>query len=105
MNKFHAKKAEFNGITFDSKHERDRYVELMLMQKAGAIQGLKTQVEYPLIDKSQYGRKIVYRADFTYILDGKLVVEDTKSPVTKTPLYRLKKRLLAERYGIVIKET
>lgn len=105
MNKYHARKAEFNGIAFDSKHERDRYVELMLMQKAGVIQDLQTQVEYPLIDKSQYGRKIVYRADFTYILDGKLVVEDTKSPVTKTSTYRLKKRLLAERYGIVIKET
>lgn len=103
--KYHSKKTTVDGITFDSKKESQRYLELKLMQKAGAIQDLKTQVEYPLIDKSQYGRKIVYRADFTYILDGKLVVEDTKSPATKTPLYCLKKRLLAERYGIVIKET
>jgi len=105
MNKYKAKKAKFNGITFDSKHERDRYIELVLLEKAKAIQDLKTQVAFPLIAKSKYGREIVYKADFTYYCDGKLVVEDTKSPATKTPLYRLKKRLLAERYGIVIKET
>ena len=103
--KYHNKKAEFNGIVFDSKHERDRYVELVLMEKAKVIQDLKTQVAFPLIAKSKYGREIKYIADFTYYEDGKLVVEDTKSPATKTPLYRLKKRLLAERYGYVIKET
>lgn len=105
MNKFRAKKAEFNGIKFDSKHERDRYVELLLMEKAKVIQDLKTQVAFPLIPKSKYGREIKYVADFTYYENGKLVVEDTKSPVTKTPVYRLKKRLLAEIFGIEIKET
>ena len=105
MNKYNAKKTQFNGITFDSKHEKDRYVELTLMEKAKAIQDLKTQVAFPLIPKSKYGREIKYVADFTYYEDGKLIVEDTKSPVTKTALYRLKKRLLAEKYGIVIKET
>lgn len=105
MNKYNAKKATFNGITFDSKHERDRYVELVLMEKAKLIQDLKTQVRFPLIPKSKYGREIVYVADFVYYEDGKMVVEDTKSPATKTPVYRLKKRLLAEQRGIVIKET
>lgn len=104
-NKYHAKKTTFEGLTFDSIHERDRYVELLLMERAKAIQDLKTQVAFPLIPKTKYGREIVYRADFTYYEDGKLVVEDTKSPATKTPLYRLKKRLLAEKYGLVIKET
>jgi len=105
MNKYHAKKTEFNGIKFDSKHERDRYVELLLMEKAQAIQDLKTQVRFPLIPKSKYGREIYYVADFTYYEDGKLVIEDTKSPITKTPVYRLKKRLVAEKYNIIIKET
>ena len=89
---------------FDSKKEADRFVELTLMEKAKAIQDLKTQVSFPLIPKSQYGREIVYVADFTYYEDGNLVVEDVKSPVTKTPLYRLKKRLLAEKYNIKIRE-
>ena len=105
VNKYHAKKSTFNGITFDSKHERDRYVELALMEKAKAIQDLKCQVSFPLVPKSKYGREIKYVADFTYYEDGRLVVEDTKSPATKTPVYRLKKRLMAEKYNIVIKET
>lgn len=104
-NKYRAKKAVFNGITFDSKHERDRYVELTLMEKAKLIQDLKCQVSFPLIKKSSYGREIKYIADFVYYEDGKLVVEDTKSPATKTPVYRLKKRLMAEIYNIEIKET
>lgn len=104
MNKYHASKAEFNGIKFDSKHERDRYVELLLMERGNYIQDLKTQVRFPLIAKSKYGREIVYVCDFAYYENGKLVVEDAKSPVTKTPLYRLKKRLMAEKYDIVIKE-
>lgn len=83
----------------------NRYVELTLLEKAKAIQDLKTQVSFPLIPKSKYGREIKYVADFTYYEDGKLVVEDTKSLATKTPVYRLKKRLMAEKYNIVIKET
>ena len=83
----------------------NRYVELTLLEKAKAIQDLKTQVSFPLIPKTKYGREIKYVADFAYYEDGKLVVEDTKSPATKTPVYRLKKRLMAEKYNIVIKET
>ncbi len=105
MNKYSAKRTTFNNIGFDSKKEKDRYVELVLMERAKAIQDLKVHVRFPLIAKSKYGREIVYEADFTYYEDGKLVVEDVKSPVTKTPLYRLKKRLMAEKYNIVIKET
>ena len=75
------------------------------MEKGKYIQDLKTQVTFPLLPKSQYGREIKYIADFTYYEDGKLVVEDVKSPVTKTPLYRLKKRLMGELYGIKVKET
>ena len=105
MNKYHAKKTAFNGIKFDSKHERDRYVELTLMEKAKAIQDLKCQVSFPLIKKSSHGREIKYIADFVYYENGKMVVEDTKSPATKTPVYRLKKRLMAEIYDIEIKET
>ena len=106
VNKYHAKKVTFNGIKFDSKHEMERYVELTLMEKAKAIQDLKTQVAFPLIPKSKYGREIKYVCDFTYYENGKLVVEDAKSSITKANrVYKLKKRLLAEKYDIVIKET
>ena len=102
--KYKNKKTVYDGITFDSKKEAKRYNELKMMERAKAITDLKWQVPFTLIDKSKYGRKIKYLADFTYYENGLLVVEDVKSSVTKTQLYRLKKRLLAERYGIEIKE-
>lgn len=103
MSKYHAKKTVVGDKTFDSRKEANRFVELTLMEKAKAIQDLKTQVRFPLIAKSKYGREIVYIADFTYYENGNLIVEDTKG--YRTDVYKLKKRLLAERYGIVIKET
>lgn len=32
------------------------------------------------------------------------VVEDCKSEITKTPVYKIKKKLILQRYGITIKE-
>ena len=104
--KYRSIKATVDGITFDSKKEAKRYQELKLLQRANKIENLRLQVPYVLIDKSKYGRQIKYIADFVYY-DKELkqeVVEDTKSEATKTPVYRLKKRLLVERYGIEIKE-
>lgn len=104
MNKYKAIKTMIDGITFDSKHEAKRYQELKLMERAKVIKNLQWQVPYVLIDKSKYGREIKYIADFVYEENGEIVVEDTKSKATRTPLYKLKKRLLAERYNIQIKE-
>lgn len=103
--KYHSKKTMVGDKIFDSKKEADRFVELTLLEKAKKIQDLKTQVSFPLIPKSKWGREIRYIADFTYYEDGKLVVEDTKSPVTRTPVYRLKKRLFEERYQMKLKES
>lgn len=89
---------------FDSKLEYCRWCELKLLLRARKITDLKRQVKFVLIDKSEHGCEISYIADFTYTQDGKFVVEDTKSSATKTSLYNIKKRLLAERYGIKIKE-
>ena len=90
--------------TFDSKLEYNRFCQLKWLEKAGLIKDLKTQVKFVLIDKSVHGREISYIADFTYKKGDKLIVEDTKSNATKTRLYTLKKRLMAERYGIIITE-
>ena len=102
-NKYHSQKTIIDGIKFDSKKEAKRYIELKLMERARAISDLQTQVRFPIIKKSQYGKEIVYIADFTYIEDGKLVVEDTKG--FKTDVYLLKRRLMQEVHGITIKET
>lgn len=89
-----------SGERFDSKKEYARWCELKLMEQGGLIEDLQRQVPFVLIDKSKYGRAITYVADFYYLDCGKRVVEDVKSEYTKTlPVYRLKKRLFAERYG------
>lgn len=102
--KYHAQRVETEDGKFDSKLEFRRWRELKLLERAGVITELKRQVKIPLIPQSKYGREIAYVADFSYREDGKVVIEDTKSEATKTPLYRLKKRLVAEKYGIEIKE-
>ena len=93
---------------FDSQLERGRYNELLLLERAGKISELRRQVKYELIP-NQYKdgkclyRKVTYVADFTYIEDGALVVEDSKG--FKTPEYIIKKKLMYMIHGIIIKET
>lgn len=91
-----------NGIRFDSKREAKRYQELCLLEKAGGIAKLELQPRFPLVVN---GEKITsYRADFRYldVRSGEIVVEDAKG--VKTPVYRLKKKLVRAIYGIDIQE-
>lgn len=103
-NKYRAVKTVVDGIVFDSRAEANRYSELRILERCGAITDLTRQRKYILVPKSAYGRALYYVADFTYTQDGETVVEDVKSKATVTPLYKLKKRLMAEIYGIVIRE-
>ena len=100
--KYRAIKTMSDGHTFDSRLEAKRYAQLKLMERAGAIKNVKCQVPFVLIEKNENGRAIKYVADFVYEENGQMVVEDTKG--IKTPVYRLKKRLMQEKYGITIKE-
>ena len=102
MSKYKSKKVEVDGITFDSKKEANRYSELKCLERGGVIDNLRLQVPFVLIDKSEYGRAIKYIADFVYTEGDKEVVEDVKG--FKTDMYRLKKRMLVERYGIEVRE-
>lgn len=101
--KYNAVKTEVDGIKFDSKHEASRYRELRVLEQAGEITNLRLQVPFELIPKSKYGMPIRYVADFVYNENDQLIVEDAKG--VKTPIYKLKKRMIAEKYGIEIKET
>lgn len=102
-NKYKTKKTIVDNITFDSKKEANRYCELRLLERAKVISNLQLQVTYILIPKSKYGRAIKYVADFVYEENNQVIIEDVKG--VKTPVYRLKKRLMAEQFGIAIKET
>lgn len=124
-NKFNASK----GGGFDSKKEKQRFQELRLLERAGVIDNLRTQVKFVLIPaqreesrdvytrgpqkgKHKQGRvierEVAYVADFVYhdINTDREVVEDVKgfkgSEAYK--LYVIKRKLLLWRYGIKIKE-
>lgn len=102
MSKYHAKKTVVDGIIFQSRKEAKRYQELKLMQRAGLISDLRRQVKYELIPKQQGERAVSYIADFVYTEDGKTVVEDVKG--VRTPVYKIKKKLMLWRHGVKIRE-
>lgn len=89
-----------NGHTFASKAEARRYKELLIMEQVGAITSLRLQPKYELIPSFRKNgrtfRKTEYIADFEYIEDGKIIVEDVKG--FKTEVYKLKKKLFEYKY-------
>lgn len=107
MNKYHNKKVIIDGKKFDSKKEKDYYLKLKMLEKAGKIRDLKLQFPFVLIETFKLNdktyRKMKYIADFVYYDDkDKLHVVDTKGYRTKE--YELKKKLMAWKYGIEIEE-
>jgi hypothetical protein len=105
--KYRSKKVTINGITYDSKKEANRHNELLLLQRAGRISDLKTQVKFELlpsqrIDGKVAERSVTYIADFVYKQDGETVVEDTKG--FRTTDYILKRKMMLFFHGIRIKE-
>lgn len=112
MNKFNAKKITVDGKTFDSKKEASRYSELKLLERAGQISDLDTQVTFCLIPKQvdDNGRVVeracTYKADFVYTENGKRVVEDVKGfkHSNAYQLFAIKRKLMLFTHGIRIKE-
>ena len=116
-NKYGSKKIEVDGIVFDSKKEAKRYSELLLLEKAGEISNLQRQVKYVLIP-AQYAevngkrkcieRECVYISDFTYIENGKLIVEDVKGYRDPSSAgyakFVIKRKLMLHVHGIRITE-
>ena len=124
--KYGNRKCQFNGIIFDSKHEMERYKELLLLQRAGEISDLELQKHFELVP-AQYERPteyyksgpkkgqlkpgklierpVEYIADFYYYdhRKGCVVVEDTKGMKTKE--YIIKRKLMLYNYGLRIFET
>jgi hypothetical protein len=101
--KFGAVKTTVDGITFDSKKEAGRYATLRMLEKGGLISHLELQPRYECIVNGVL--VCVYRGDFKYTDELGTVVEDVKSEATKTPVYRLKAKLMVACHGVVIFET
>ena len=103
-NKYGARKLTApDGQVFDSVKEYHRWGCLKLLERAGKIKDLKRQVKFELIPKQEGERACYYIADFTYMENGELVVEDCKG--FKTDVYKIKKKLMLMEHGIRIRET
>lgn len=118
MSKYGNRKITVDGMTFDSRKEYRRYKELLLLERAGAIQNLERQVKFVLIPAQYevkgytktgkpiprcFERECSYVADFVYQDDkGVFHVEDTKGFRTKD--YVIKRKLMSHVHGIRVKE-
>lgn len=96
-----------DGIKFPSKKEAKRYAELKLLERAGQIDTLSLQPSFTLIPSQRKAdgkveRPCVYIADFRYMENGQLVIEDVKG--MKTREYVIKRKLMLKEHGITVKE-
>lgn len=101
MNKYRNKKTIIDGIKFDSIAEGRRYKELKLLEKGKYITDLELQPKFELQAKftnakGEHVRAITYKADFSYIENGKIIVEDVKGVITKE--FAIKKKLFEYKY-------
>lgn len=102
-NKYSSQKTIVDNFNFDSKREAKRYVELKILERAGEIENLHLQFRLDIVvNNFNIG---FYKADFAYV-DTKTkqqIFEDCKG--YKTPIYRIKKKLIKAIYNIEILET
>jgi len=92
--KYHSKKTlATDGTSCDSKKEAARFNSLLLLQQAGHITGLVAHPRYELRVNGQIVGTYTADATYTETASGRVVVEDTKSPASRTEAYQLRKRL------------
>ena len=126
-NKYYAEKVTIDGESFDSRKEARRWQELQLLLRAGKIYDLRRQVKFELIPAQfenypRYGKKgrrikdgqtcveqaCNYYADFVYLEDGHVVVEDVKGyRDPRSAAYAkfvIKRKLMLWLHGIKIRE-
>ncbi len=99
--KYHNVKTDSFGLRFDSGHEAVEIGNLLLAEKhKTGVFGLRLQVRFPLPGKSDYV------ADATYLqaVDGFLIPVVVDAKGVRTPLYKLKKKLFKQTYGVEITE-
>lgn len=90
-----------DGITFASKAEMKRYLVLKDREEVGAIEELELQPRFRLIDGFDYRGEHIYpvnyTADFQYVQDGEVVIEEVKGRETRD--FKLRKKMFLQKYG------
>jgi len=109
MSKYRNRPCQIGSESYRSQREAARHQALLLLQRAGKIAGLTREVPFVLAPKVHIaGEKrarpaVRYVLDFLYsTADGRLVAEDAKG--MQTPVYRLKKHLMATVHDIHVVE-
>src|SRR6266567_5802162 len=95
-NKYGAKKTEFNGRHYDSKHEAGIAQEIELLVKAGEVVHVEPQRSFALTGRN--GNRICgHRPDFFLTFkDGHQEVWEAKG--FATPVWQLKLKLFEDNY-------
>ena len=109
--KVNHERVKIGDEVFDSLAEKDRYLELIVMQRAGVISDLKCHPRFEIIPRQndERGKMIFqaahYTADFSYMRDGVYHVEDVKSTYTREAKdYILRRKLMLLTNGIYVEE-
>ena len=102
--KFRNVKTEVDGTLFASKAEAARYLYLKTLLRIGEIDALELQPRFNLVVNGQ--KVCAYIADFRYrrVSTGDVIVEDVTAKPTRTPEYRIKKKLLKALCNIDVAE-
>ncbi len=119
--KYGNKRLTIDGVTWDSKREYQRWLVLRQAEKDGLISDLERQPKYELVPaiKEKYVKHlktkdkecertaqlpIAYTADFRYIKDGKVIVEDVKASKYMLPKeFTIKSKLMRYVHGIAVR--
>ncbi len=101
QHKFNARRTVVDNISFPSQAEANRYNELKLLILAGIISDLELQPEFKLQagftdNEGQRQRAIKYKADFKYIENGQVVIEEVKG--FETAVWKIKKKMFLYLY-------
>jgi len=92
QNKYHAVKQTFEGKHYDSKKEAAKAAELTMLKNGGAIKDWEAHVKLPLYVNGVH--LCDYILDFrVYNFDGSVEHIEIKSPITITPVFKIKWRL------------
>lgn len=100
--KYRSRKTTVDNFVFHSAREAKHYQTLKIMEKAGKISCLELQPEFVF---SINGKKMFsYFGDFRYLdlEDGKVKIVDAKG--FRTPVYKLKRKIVEAHFGIEIME-
>ncbi len=95
-NKYGAKRTEFGGRVYDSKHEAGIAQEIELLRKSGEVVKVEPQKTYPLLGLNK-NRICTHRPDFTLTFkDGHIEIWEAKG--FSTPMFTLKLKLFTDNY-------